>query len=227
MINEKIHMHPSSEMLLNQAMGNTSEAESLIILGHAAYCPECKAEIAKYENIGGNYLNTNDTVDVSNDLLDKTLRELDDIEQCTTKRNYTDYRITSSLTSSPIRIPSFISAYLNNSNNTSSWNSAINNVKYANLSFNDKSITGRFLEIPPGKSMPRHGHEGDEATLVLHGGYSDERGSYHKGDLVIANDSEVHSPVSSQETGCLCLVIYSGSLRFKGLLGSILNLSRF
>ena len=48
-----INWHPSSEMLLNHAMGNTNEAESLIISSHTTYCSVCKAEVAKYENIGG------------------------------------------------------------------------------------------------------------------------------------------------------------------------------
>ena len=220
-------MHPSSEMLFNHAMGNSSEAESLIIQGHIAYCSACKAEVAKYENIGGNYLNNNDITNISDDLLDKILDEIDNTDQHSIENNYIDHKISSSLTNDPIRVPSFISDYLYSKKNTNTWNTAINNVRYTNLSFEDRNIKGSFLEIPAGKSMPRHGHEGDEATLVLHGGYSDERGSYHKGDLVIANDSEVHSPVASKQTGCLCLVVYSGSLRVKGLLGSLLNLSKF
>ena len=227
MASEKIIMHPSSEMLLNQAMGNTSEAESLIILGHAAYCPACKAELEKYENLGGNYLNNNDTTDISVGLLEKTLDKIDKTDQVVEDKNFTDHKIRSNLTEEKIRIPSFFTQYLDRKVDTILWNSTINNVRYTNLTFSDKNITGKFLEIPPGKSMPKHGHEGEEATLVLHGGYSDERGHYHKGDLVIAKDSEVHSPVASKDTGCLCLVIYSGSIRFKGLLGSILNLSKF
>ena len=92
--------------------------------------------------------------------------------------------------------------------------------------FEDKNISGKLLEIPANKSMPKHGHEALEATLVLHGGYSDEKGEYNKGDLVVASNEEVHSPVSAS-SGCICLVVYSGSLQFKGLLGSILNLTRF
>ena len=64
-------------------------------------------------------------------------------------------------------------------------------------------------------------------SVVAHGGYSDEAGCYNKGDLVILDDNDEHSPVSSEETGCICLVVYSGSLKFKGILGSILNLSKF
>ena len=75
--------------------------------------------------------------------------------------------------------------------------------------------------------MPTHSHEGIEATMVFQGGYSDEAGDYNKGDLVILSGDDVHSPVSSTDSGCLCLVIYSGSLKFKGILGPILNLSQF
>jgi anti-sigma factor ChrR (cupin superfamily) len=107
-----IHMHPSSEMLFNHAMGNSSEAESLIIQGHIAYCSACKAEIAKYENIGGNYLNNNDITNISNGLLDKILDEIDDTVQHPIEKNYTDHKISSSLTNNPIRVPSFISDYL-------------------------------------------------------------------------------------------------------------------
>ena len=41
--------------------------------------------------------------------------------------------------------------------------------------------------------------------MVFHGGYSDEAGNYNKGDLVILEDNEEHSPISSEETGCICL----------------------
>ena len=45
MIVQDINLHPSSDMLLKYSMGNTTEAESLIISCHIAYCAECKNEI--------------------------------------------------------------------------------------------------------------------------------------------------------------------------------------
>ena len=48
MIVQDINLHPSSDMLLKYSMGNTTEAESLIISCHIAYCSECKNEIKKY-----------------------------------------------------------------------------------------------------------------------------------------------------------------------------------
>ena len=218
---------PSSEMLLNYAMGNLAEAESLIVSGHVAYCGQCKSQVLKYENMGGFYLKNHEELEVSKDLWAKLEKKVSNLEQDCCNTNYIDYKLKSTLLDEEIRIPSFLRSYLENKMDTKSWKSTINNVRYANLEFKDKSFTGKILEIPPGKSMPKHGHEGDEATLVLHGGYMDEVGDYHKGDLVFASDNHVHSPVSSKETGCICVVVYSGSIRFKGILGTFLNFSKF
>ena len=221
-----IDHHPSSEMLLNYAMGNLKEAESLIISSHIAYCSECKAEVAKYESIGGFYLKNHEELNVSNSLWNNLLEKLDDVDQEEKTTNYVDHKVKSNLTKNSIRIPSFLHYYLS-SDDTNKWKSTINNVRYYNLDFKDDTYKAKMLEIPPGKSMPKHSHEGLEATMVFFGGYSDESGEYNKGDLVILSGDEEHSPVSSKDTGCLCLVIYSGSLKFKGILGSILNLSKF
>ena len=221
-----IENHPTSEMLLNYAMGNTKEAESLIIASHISYCPICKAEVAKYESMGGFYLKNHEELNVSKSLWNNIVNRIENIEQEDKSSNFVDHKVKTELCTEEIRIPSFLYNYLDYKD-TLSWNSTINNVRYFNLNFKDDTYKGKMLEIPPGKSMPKHSHEGLEATMVFHGGYSDETGDYNIGDMVICSGDEVHSPVSSSDTGCLCLVIYSGSLKFKGILGSILNLSKF
>ena len=223
----EINWHPSSEMLLNHSMGKTNEAESLIISSHIAYCAACKAEVAKYENIGGFYLKNHEELKVSKSLWNNLLNKIEDTKQDVEEKNFVDYKIKTRLDQKGVRIPSFLQQYLPNASDTKNWSSTINNVKYYNINFSESDYKGKMLEIPPGKIMPKHSHEGVEATMVFHGGYSDESGNYNKGDLVILEDNEEHTPISSEETGCICLVVYSGSLKFKGLLGSILNLSRF
>ena len=223
---KEINLHPSSDMLLKYSMGNTTEAESLIISCHIAYCAECKEELKKYETIGGYYLSNHKELNVSKDLWKNILVKVDGLEQEEYQANYTSHSIKSSLSHSDIKVPSTLSEYLGSNFDTKNWKSSINNIKYKDIKFQDRNISGKLLEIPANKSMPKHGHEALEATLVLHGGYSDEKGDYNKGDLVVASSNEVHSPVSAA-SGCICLVVYSGSLQFKGLLGSILNLTKF
>ena len=207
-------------------MGNTTEAESLIISCHIAYCTECKEELKKYETIGGYYLTNHKELSVSKDLWKNILVKVDGLDQEQPQANYTSHSITSDLSDSDIKIPSTLSEYLGPDFDTKNWKSSINNIKYKDIKFQDRNISGKLLEIPANRSMPKHGHEALEATLVLHGGYFDEKGDYNKGDLVVASSDEVHSPVSAS-SGCICLVVYSGSLQFKGLLGSILNLTKF
>ena len=226
MLSKEINLHPSSDMLLKYSMGNTTEAESLIISCHIAYCAECKEELKKYETIGGYYLSNHKELSVSKDLWKNILDKVDGLDQDQHQANYTSHSIKSDLSLSDIKIPSTLSEYLGPDFDTKSWKSSINNIKYKDIKFQDRNISGKLLEIPANKSMLKHGHEALEATLVLHGGYSDEKGDYNKGDLVVASSNEVHSPVSAS-TGCICLVVYSGSLQFKGLLGSILNLTKF
>ena len=223
---KEINLHPSSDMLLKYSMGNTTEAESLIISCHIAYCAECKEELKKYETIGGYYLSNHKELSVSKDLWKNILVKVEGLDQEQSQTYYTSHSIKSNLNHSDIRIPSTLSEYLESDVDTKNWKSSINNIKYKDIKFRDRNISGKLLEIPANKSMPKHGHEALEATLVLHGGYSDEKGDYNKGDLVVASSDEVHSPVSAS-SGCICLVVYSGSLQFKGLLGSILNLTKF
>ncbi len=223
---KEINLHPSSDMLLKYSMGNTTEAESLIISCHIAYCAECKEELKKYETIGGYYLSNHKELSVSKDLWKNILVKVDGLDQEQYQTNYTSHSIKSYLSNFDIKIPSTLSEYLGSDFDTKNWKSSINNIKYKDIKFEDRNISGKLLEIPANKSMPKHGHEALEATLVLHGGYSDEKGGYNKGDLVVASSDEVHSPVSDS-SGCICLVVYSGSLQFKGLLGSILNLTKF
>lgn len=226
MIIQDIRKHPSSDMLLKYSMGNTTEAESLIISCHIAYCSECKEEIKKYETIGGYYLSNHKELRVSKDLWKNILEKVETADQEQAQTNYTTHYLKSNLSETDIKIPSTLAGYLETNVDTTKWKSSINNIKYKEIVFQDKNISGKLLEIPANKSMPKHGHEALEATLVLHGGYSDEKGDYNKGDLVVASSDEVHSPVSAT-SGCICLVVHSGALQFKGLLGSILNLTKF
>ena len=61
-------------------MGNTTEAESLIISCHVAYCAECKEELKKYETIGGYYLSNHKELSVSKDLWCNTFK-VDGLDQ--------------------------------------------------------------------------------------------------------------------------------------------------
>ena len=63
----------------------------------------------------------------------------------------------------------------------------------------------RLLRLDPGKRLPSHGHHGEELSLVLHGSYSDESGSFGVGDMSDLDDDTLHSVLAGPE-GCIILI---------------------
>ena len=85
----------------------------------------------------------------------------------------------------------------------------------------------KLIKMNPGTKVPLHSHNGKEYILLLEGSYSDEYGTYHKGDLQI-NDSRIkHNPLSNKKDGCICLVITEKELVFFGTFAPILNIITF
>ena len=121
-------------------------------------------------------------------------------------------------------IPSVLSKYLPEGRNlTDKWNNGLGGIKYFDIDLgNSKQNTrARMLSIPPGKKLPHHGHEGQELTLVIQGGFSDENGSYDSGDVAIEDENNIHTPISDPKEGWVWLVGYEANLKFKGLFGPI------
>jgi putative transcriptional regulator len=70
-----------------------------------------------------------------------------------------------------------------------------------------------LIRIGAGKAMPRHGHVGQELTLVLYGAFEDEFGRYQTGDIVVADGQIAHRPRVSGRRECICLTAVEGGYR--------------
>jgi len=67
-----------------------------------------------------------------------------------------------------------------------------------------------------------HEHKGYEVTLLLAGSFSDEYGSYNRGEFLfyLAGDAK-HSPKT--ENGCLCYAVQDAPLHFTQGMSKVLN----
>ena len=92
--------------------------------------------------------------------------------------------------------------------------------------FNDEDEL-KLIKMDPGVSVPLHSHGGKEYILVLEGSFCDEYGEYSKGDIQINDQKIKHTPIASQDTGCVCLSITEKDVIFFGKYGSFLNLFTF
>lgn len=70
-----------------------------------------------------------------------------------------------------------------------------------------------LVRIGAGKAMLRHGHGGQELTLVLYGAFEDEFGRYEPGDIVVADSQIEHRPRVSGRSACICLTAVEGGYR--------------
>lgn len=80
----------------------------------------------------------------------------------------------------------------------------------------------RYLRIPPGISMPRHGHRHFEATVVLEGAFEDELGVYEVGDISLAEPGLRHTPKVVGDQPCVCFVAKEPR-RFGGVFDSLVG----
>ena len=212
MINHHIH----SEILMSYAAGTTSPAVSLVVASHLTICSKCRDEVAKYEELGGHIVSNSDIASVNpnsiNDIFKKIENTEDSREESVGNHNAFE------------EIPRVLQKYLPSGNTlTEKWKKALTGFKYFDINIGDDSAVAKMLAIPPSKKLPHHTHEGTEFTLVLQGGFSDENGNYDAGDVAIVDENHSHTPIADANEGCVCLVVFEGNLKFKGLLGPVLN----
>lgn len=106
----------------------------------------------------------------------------------------------------------------------SGWKALKKGVRRLDLSQNSY-VKAHLYRIEPGASVPHHTHKGDEFTLVVQGGFTDETGSYGPGDVARQTTSDFHMPVADDDGVCFVLAVSEGGMKFSGLLGIVQKLS--
>ncbi|GGE36693.1 transcriptional regulator [Marinicauda pacifica] len=81
-------------------------------------------------------------------------------------------------------------------------------------SLSEPGIDAFLLRLDPGRSIPQHGHDDDEYTLVISGSFQDENGVYERGDVCTAGAGRVHRPVVVGDEPCVCFAVNMGRMRF-------------
>lgn len=102
------------------------------------------------------------------------------------------------------------------------WRGRMGGIREVTLAGKDgaKAI---LLWVRAGQAMPSHTHRGQEITLVLRGGFSDETGHYVRGDIAIADETVDHKPVADEGEDCICFTVIDAPLRFTGPMGWLIS----
>jgi len=211
-----LERHPSDESLLRYAAGSLSAGPSLVIAAHLEACTACRAQVAKFERLGGAYLAEMAREPMRADALGRALERLD---------RRPSVRPRGALPRSPRR------AYLGMALPASLHDCEIGPWRWLGPGFRWSRITVpgspdarvMLLRGRPGLQLPAHGHTGEEFTLILKGRLFDERGAYGPGDFDEAGADVDHQPVVGPDIECVCLAALDGDTRLHSRLGRLLR----
>ncbi len=209
--------HIDDVLLMDYATGATSEPESLIIATHLAYCPLCRSAVRGMEDVGGALLDDVVPEAVSDDALSAVLARIEGEAPPAPKAG------RPALDDDAITVPEPLRSYLGGGLDSVDWQRTMPGLQSFEVPTGRPDLKTRLLKIKAGTPMPEHTHHGHEYTLVLTGGYSDERGHFIVGDIDITDDSVQHTPVADADEDCICLTVTQAPLKLTGRIGRLLN----
>jgi putative transcriptional regulator len=208
--------HIPAELLLDYASGSLAESWSLVVACHLTLCPHCRRELAAIERTAGTML----------DAAPPAETRTAGFAAIAARLGPQDAPVAPAAAVSPAsaRLPKPLHDYLVHGIDSIPWRwSGAGLHSYALPVPKSRGGMVSLLKIAPGAGMPVHTHQGEEMTLVLSGGFTDEAGAYRRGDVEIADGSVEHRPVAMADQPCICLAVTDAPLRFRGPFGWVLN----
>jgi len=205
----KANHHPQDDLLLSYAAGSLSESWSLAIASHLSVCSECRKTLEIAETVGGVLLEDIPDQQLSSATLESVLAQIDQPDMEAVSENSQPSATDGSI------FPTVLQKYIGSSVENIPWKTIGAGIRQHLIETPDESGSLRLLRIKAGKSVPNHGHQGRELTLVLSGSYHDGFSTYGAGDMQDADEEIVHKPIVDDGPDCICLVITDAPIIFK------------
>lgn len=195
------------DALLRHAAGALDAGFSLLIETHLDLSPAARAAHARFEALGGLFLEEMEPAEVDPAALNKALGALDD--EAPPTRRAPDRAPQHPAMPEGFSLPPTLARQA-----IRRWRWIAPGVRAAAIALPETAASRAFLlEIAPGVRVPEHGHDGEEFTCVLRGGFVDGAAHYAVGDVAVADAESVHDIVIDSDSSCLCLVAMEGRTR--------------
>ncbi len=218
-----IKHHPDETSIIAYAAGTLDEAFAVLVSCHLESCSQCRETLTAAQLMGGSLLEHTDDAPVADGSFGRLLEKIsvsDDKAEprialpAPTKGHISDKR----------DMPSALSHYIDSSMADIKWKRVGPGVWQKPIELSKHASSSlRLLRIAPGKSVPEHGHGGQEMTLILSGAYQDEIGHFGPGDVADLDDHVEHQPRVVSEEDCICLAATEAPTKFKGLASRLLQ----
>lgn len=202
------------EWLLSYSAGALSDAQALLVASHVACHPPLQKKVQEGEALGGILLDKQIESQLSPDLLDKLIDQLDEPEE---------YPVASSAVSIP-GMPQPLADYLGKDYDELNWKFLGPGLKRMPLAKGPDGEKLWLLRAKGGTSIPVHDHRGLEMTLILTGSYTVDGTRYGPGDVELADTDIVdHQPMIDEGEDCICLVVTEAPIRLHSVIGRMMQ----
>lgn len=199
--------HPSVDLLTEYAAGILPLAQSACVSAHLNYCSQCRQQTVRLQDLGAVLFDNLTPVPVGEAMLDAVLARLDE-EPPLSYRRADDLSLG--------RTPALLQRLMRGDFSELTWKKVTSSLRISYLKTGDPNYEFALYHIKAGGKIPEHNHRGSEMTLVLQGGFSDAAGTYHEGDFIYREASDIHAPTAVQSEDCICLAVLDAPLRFTG-----------
>jgi putative transcriptional regulator len=212
-----IKFHLGDDILLKYAAGTLDEASSLLVATHLALCPHCRARNGVADALGGVLLDSLEAAPISASTMDAVLARLRDEPQAPESPAHAPAGSTNPVIPDPLR------SYLGGDLDRLHWRIVAPRVHQVQIETADHRSKARLLRFHSGLTVPTHGHNGRELTLVLAGSLCDRDTVLRRGDIAETDENTEHQPYAGPGEDCICLAVTDAPLRFKGIFARLLQ----
>jgi putative transcriptional regulator len=199
--------HPAEEFLLDYAAGTASQAETLLLATHLAYCKVCRQAVQAARTIGGTLFDTLAPARLPPNMLNRTLAAIDADRPAV------------------MAPPPSLSDFLGEQMAQKDWKHLLGGFRMRRIpgEAGGREGGGRawLFDAPPGMKLLPHRHVGDEWTVILSGVFHDGDNAYRVGDFAHRDDGETHQPTIGPEGRCVSLIMVRESPKYTTTVGKL------
>ncbi|PMO41336.1 transcriptional regulator [Vibrio sp. 10N.222.52.B12] len=213
-----MNKHPDNNLLEAYASGSIDAVSGLVVATHLETCSKCRAYVNQLEAAQADVVIESSVMeyDVEFDSM------FNDIITAVPKSDSIIIKDVArvAVAGKDFKLPKTLSRF---SDLVGEWKSYGGKVYSAQIDLGEDARVN-LMYISEDVRIPQHTHKGQESTLVLHGGFSDEDGYYEVGDVLVRDASVKHSPFTKAGEDCLCLTVLTEPMIFTQGVARIFNL---
>lgn len=208
-----------SELYSAYAAGCLDPAFALLVETQSALRADIADKVRQSEVISGIMLEREAAADMADGAVDRAFSLIDDLEVSSATEKGAA-RDAGNAIDELLALPDPLRARAIDAAGANGWQFTSPGIRRLRLDC-DSDAEVELYRIEPGASVPRHTHEGYEATLIAAGGFTDETGSFGPGDVSMNGPEDTHQPVADPGEPCYALAVRDGGLRFTGAMGLV------